>query len=62
MALADADLLFKGDLLKQFGQHGRAADVAGRERGRADFQCFLVDPAVDPAPADRDDTTIAHPY
>jgi hypothetical protein len=44
------DLLIGRDLVEQFGQHGRVADVAGGELGRPDFQCFLVDPDVDLAP------------
>ena len=44
------DLLIGGDLVEQFGQHGRVADVAGGELGRTDFQCFLVNSDVDFAP------------
>ena len=38
------------DLVEQFGQHGRIADVAGGELGSADFQRLLVDSDVDLAP------------
>jgi uroporphyrin-III C-methyltransferase len=36
------DLLFRRDLVEQFGQHGCIAHVADGELGRADLQCFLV--------------------
>ena len=38
------DLLIWRDLVQKLGQHGRIAHVAGGELGRADFQCFLVNP------------------
>ena len=49
------DLLIGGDLVEQFGQHGRIAHIAGGELGRPDLQCFLVNSDVDLAP----DTTFA---
>lgn len=45
-----ADLLIGRNLIEQFGQHRRIADVAGGELGRTDFQRLFVDPYVDLAP------------
>ena len=44
------DLLIRGDLVEQFGQHGRVAHVDGGELGRPDFQRLLVNLDVDLAP------------
>ena len=44
------DFLIERNLVKQFGQHGRVAHVAGGELGGPDFQGSLVDPDVDLAP------------
>ena len=38
------------DLLEQFWQHGRVADIAGGDLDRPHFQCFFVDPYVYLAP------------
>ena len=38
------------DLLEQFLQHGRVADIAGGDLDRRHFQCFFVDPYVYLAP------------
>lgn len=45
-----ADLLCGRDLVQQFGQHGRIADLTGGELGGPDFQGFLIYPDVDLAP------------
>lgn len=45
------DLLIKRDLVEQFAQHGRVADVAGREPRRPDFQRLLINSDVDLAAA-----------
>ena len=44
------DPLIGRDLVEQFGQHGRIAQVAGGELCRADFQRLLVNSNVDLAP------------
>jgi len=44
------DLVLGRDLVEQFGQHGRIADLTGGELGGTDFQGFLVNPDVDLAP------------
>ncbi len=44
------DLLVGRDLIERFGQHGRGAEVAGREPGRPDFKRSLVNSDVDLVP------------
>ena len=52
------DLLAGWDLIEQFWQHGRVADIAGGELGGPDLQCSLVDPDVDLAPDPAFGTTV----
>ena len=47
---AAGDLLLRRDLVEQFGQHGRIADLAGGELGGRDLHGFLTDPDADLAP------------
>jgi hypothetical protein len=44
------DLLMRRDLVEEFGQHWRVADVAAGELCSRDLQCLLVHPNVDLAP------------
>jgi hypothetical protein len=44
------DVLVGRDLVQQLGQHRRVADIADGELGGPNFQRFLIDSDVDPAP------------
>ena len=44
------DLLVGRDLVEKRGQHGRVAHIAGGELSGTDFECFLINSDVDPAP------------
>lgn len=44
------DLVVGWDLVKQFGQYGRVAHVAGGELRGQDFRCHFVNSDVDFAP------------
>ncbi|SEL92222.1 hypothetical protein SAMN05444413_12230 [Roseivivax marinus] len=45
-----ADLYISGDLVKEFGQHGRVTDVTSGVLDGADLQRLFIDADVDLAP------------